>query len=42
MLRDAFPAEHYHRGVGLKGFEQTGARGGRRISATAAASRPIC
>ena len=24
ILRDAFPAEHYHRGVGLKGFEQTG------------------
>jgi 2-polyprenyl-6-methoxyphenol hydroxylase-like FAD-dependent oxidoreductase len=22
ILRDAFPAEHYHRGVGLKGFEQ--------------------
>ena len=25
MLRDAFPAAHYHRGVGLKGFEQTAA-----------------
>ncbi len=24
ILRDAFPAEHYRRGVGLKGFEQTG------------------
>ena len=24
ILRDAFPAEHYHRGVGLKGFEQSG------------------
>jgi 2-polyprenyl-6-methoxyphenol hydroxylase-like FAD-dependent oxidoreductase len=24
ILRDAFPAEHYHRGLGLKGFEQTG------------------
>ncbi len=24
ILRDAFPAEHYHRGVGLKGFEQNG------------------
>ena len=23
MLRDAFPAAHYHRGIGLKGFEQT-------------------
>jgi 2-polyprenyl-6-methoxyphenol hydroxylase-like FAD-dependent oxidoreductase len=23
MLRDAFPAAHYHRGTGLKGFEQT-------------------
>src|SRR6478736_10333517 len=23
ILRDAFPAAHYHRGVGLKGFEQT-------------------
>src|SRR5882724_292471 len=23
ILRDAFPAEHYHRGVGLKGFAQT-------------------
>src|SRR5689334_622526 len=23
ILRDAFPAEHYHRGIGLKGFEQT-------------------
>jgi 2-polyprenyl-6-methoxyphenol hydroxylase-like FAD-dependent oxidoreductase len=23
LLRDAFPAEHYHRGVGLQGFEQT-------------------
>jgi 2-polyprenyl-6-methoxyphenol hydroxylase-like FAD-dependent oxidoreductase len=23
ILRDAFPAPHYHRGVGLKGFEQT-------------------
>jgi 2-polyprenyl-6-methoxyphenol hydroxylase-like FAD-dependent oxidoreductase len=23
ILRDAFPAQHYHRGVGLKGFEQT-------------------
>ncbi len=22
ILRDAFPAAHYHRGVGLKGFEQ--------------------
>ena len=22
LLRDAFPAEHYHRGSGLKGFEQ--------------------
>lgn len=22
ILRDGFPAEHYHRGVGLKGFEQ--------------------
>ena len=28
ILRDAFPAAHYHRGVGLKGFEQTGAVGG--------------
>src|SRR3954470_9341305 len=25
ILRDAFPAQHYHRGVGLKGFEQTAA-----------------
>ena len=25
ILRDAFPARHYHRGVGLKGFEQSGA-----------------
>jgi 2-polyprenyl-6-methoxyphenol hydroxylase-like FAD-dependent oxidoreductase len=24
ILRDAFPAAHYHRGIGLKGFEQTG------------------
>jgi 2-polyprenyl-6-methoxyphenol hydroxylase-like FAD-dependent oxidoreductase len=24
LLRDAFPAAHYHRGVGLKGFEQSG------------------
>jgi 2-polyprenyl-6-methoxyphenol hydroxylase-like FAD-dependent oxidoreductase len=24
ILRDAFPAAHYHRGVGLKGFEQNG------------------
>jgi 2-polyprenyl-6-methoxyphenol hydroxylase-like FAD-dependent oxidoreductase len=24
ILRDAFPAAHYHRGVGLKAFEQTG------------------
>ena len=24
LLRDAFPAAHYHRGKGLKGFEQTG------------------
>ena len=24
VLRDAFPAGHYHRGRGLKGFEQTG------------------
>src|SRR5258708_11040251 len=24
ILRDAFPAAHYHRGVGLKGFEHTG------------------
>jgi 2-polyprenyl-6-methoxyphenol hydroxylase-like FAD-dependent oxidoreductase len=24
LLRDAFPAERYHRGVGLKGFEQDG------------------
>ena len=24
ILRDAFPAAHYHRGVGLKGFAQTG------------------
>jgi 2-polyprenyl-6-methoxyphenol hydroxylase-like FAD-dependent oxidoreductase len=23
ILRDAFPAAHYHRGVGLRGFEQT-------------------
>src|ERR1051325_5197359 len=23
ILRDAFPAVHYHRGLGLKGFEQT-------------------
>lgn len=23
ILRDAFPAAHYHRGVGLKGFDQT-------------------
>ena len=23
ILRDAFPAEHYHRGVGLTGFEQS-------------------
>ena len=23
ILRDAFPAAHYHRGIGLKGFEQT-------------------
>ena len=22
VLRDAFPSEHYHRGIGLKGFEQ--------------------
>ena len=27
ILRDAFPAAHYHRGVGLKGFEQSGAVG---------------
>jgi 2-polyprenyl-6-methoxyphenol hydroxylase-like FAD-dependent oxidoreductase len=25
LLRDAFPLEHYHRGVGLKKFTQTGA-----------------
>jgi 2-polyprenyl-6-methoxyphenol hydroxylase-like FAD-dependent oxidoreductase len=25
ILRDAFPAQHYHRGVGLKGFEQSDA-----------------
>ena len=25
VLRDAFPAEHYHRGRGLKEFEQSGA-----------------
>jgi 2-polyprenyl-6-methoxyphenol hydroxylase-like FAD-dependent oxidoreductase len=25
VLRDAFPREHYHRGRGLKGFEQSGA-----------------
>ena len=25
ILRDAFPARHYHRGVGLKGFEQSDA-----------------
>jgi 2-polyprenyl-6-methoxyphenol hydroxylase-like FAD-dependent oxidoreductase len=24
ILRDAFPAAHYHRGIGLKGFEQSG------------------
>jgi len=24
ILRDAFPAVHYHRGIGLKSFEQTG------------------
>ena len=24
ILRDAFPAAHYHRGIGLTGFEQTG------------------
>src|SRR5882672_10154293 len=24
ILRDAFPAQHYHRGVGLKDFEQSG------------------
>jgi 2-polyprenyl-6-methoxyphenol hydroxylase-like FAD-dependent oxidoreductase len=24
ILRDAFPAAHYHRGIGLAGFEQTG------------------
>ena len=24
ILRDAFPAAHYHRGIGLKGFEQDG------------------
>jgi 2-polyprenyl-6-methoxyphenol hydroxylase-like FAD-dependent oxidoreductase len=24
ILRDAFPAAHYHRGVGLKGFDQNG------------------
>ena len=24
ILRDGFPAAHYHRGVGLKGFEQSG------------------
>jgi len=24
ILRDAFPAAHYHRNIGLKGFEQTG------------------
>ena len=24
ILRDAFPAAHYHRGLGLKSFEQTG------------------
>jgi 2-polyprenyl-6-methoxyphenol hydroxylase-like FAD-dependent oxidoreductase len=23
ILRDAYPAAHYHRGIGLKGFEQT-------------------
>ena len=23
ILRDAFPAAHYHRGIGLKGFEQS-------------------
>jgi 2-polyprenyl-6-methoxyphenol hydroxylase-like FAD-dependent oxidoreductase len=25
VLRDAFPSQHYHRGRGLKGFEQSGA-----------------
>ena len=25
ILRDAFPAQHYHRGLGLRSFEQTGA-----------------
>jgi 2-polyprenyl-6-methoxyphenol hydroxylase-like FAD-dependent oxidoreductase len=24
ILRDAFPAAHYHRGIGLRGFEQSG------------------
>ena len=42
ILRDAFPAAHYHRGVGLKGFEQTG---GAVIGASErrrAASKPTC
>src|SRR5262249_30282237 len=25
ILRDAFPAAHYHRGIGLKGFDQNAA-----------------